>query len=271
MKISQFIKVSAAIAAALTFGQVSAQTLTATGAVKGTSTYYGYNGSSSLGTYAPGREFTYNGSTFWAFCIDPATGTSLPNPYSTLSLASYLDGAADSEYALQMGRSGYSGFSGLSTSTATQSRVRDDLMELYSWAYNDAMSSATKAAAFGMAIWEIILQDGSSTGTTYSKASGRMNSYGSSTSNTSDAVDLQTNSYLTALNTGNWTGLLGASAAQTNWTYTVYFENIASGASQTFLRVTAPGTSVPEPATLALAGLGILGAVRFSRRNKKQA
>ncbi len=268
MNISQFMKVSAVLAAALAFGQVSAQTLTATGAVKGTNTYYGFNGSTSLGQYAPGREFTYNGSSFWAFCIDPATGTTLPNPYSTLSLASYLDGAADSEYAQQMGRTGYSGFSGLSTSSSTQSRVQSDLIELYSWAYNDAMSSATKAAAFGMAIWEIILQDGSSTGTTYAKATGRMNSYGSS-STTTDSVDTQTNAYLSALNTGNWTGLLGAAATQTNWTYTVYFENISGGTSQTFLRVTPTG--VPEPATLALAGLGFLGAVRFSRRHKKQA
>ena len=270
MKISQLIKVSAAIAAALTFGQVSAQTLTATGAVKGTNTYYGFNGSSSLGQQRSGSEFTYNGSTFWAFCIDPATGTSLPNPYSTLSLASFLNGTSTSGYAQQMGRSGYSGFSGLSTSSTTQSRVQSDLMELYSWAYNDAMSSATKAAAFGMAIWEIILQDGSSTGTTYAKTTGRMNSYGSSSSSL-DSVDSQTDAYLSALNTGNWTGLLGAAATQTNWTYTVYFENIASGASQTFLRVTTTPTGVPEPATLALAGLGILGAVRFSRRNKKQA
>lgn len=263
----QLIKVSAAVALALSFGGASAQ-LADVGPTIGTTTNYGVNNGGASGTYAPGRRMTYNGgSTFNAFCIDPGTGTSLPSAYSTMSLDSFLSGLATSAYQQQITRSGYGTWTGLSSSAATQTLVRNDLKELFSYAYNDAISSATKAAAFGMAIWEIILQDGGAAGTTYAKTSGRLTSYGSTTASV-DSVDTQTDAYLNALNTGNWSGLGLATA--TNWNYTVYFD-ATSPFSQTFLSVSAPGgpTGVPEPGTAALAALALFGAVRFSRRNPK--
>jgi hypothetical protein len=261
----QLIKVSAAVALALSFGGANAQ-LADAGAY-GTSTNYGVNNGAASSTYSPGRNMTYNGgSQFRAFCIDPGTGTILPSAYSTMSLDSFLDGSATSGYQQQLTRAGSSystTWPGLSVTTATQTIVRNDLKELFSYAYNDALTSATKTAAFGMAVWEIILQDGTN-GTTYARTSGRLTSYGSTAANDNDVVEQQTNSYLSALNTGNWSGLGLATA--TNWNYTVYFDS-TSPFSQTFLAVTTPG--VPEPGTAALAALALFGAVRFSRGSKK--
>lgn len=182
MMTQHLIKISAAIAVAFALGSAGAQTLSATGNVLGTNTFYGTNNPTvGTSTYAPGREMTFNGgSPFWAFCIDPGTGTALPSTYSTMSLDSFLNGTATSAYQQQLGRTGYTGtWTGLTTTTATQTLVRNDLKELFSYAYNDALSSATKAAAFGMAVWEIILQDGGTGGTTYARTTGRLGSYGS--------------------------------------------------------------------------------------------
>jgi MYXO-CTERM domain-containing protein len=261
----QLIKISAALAVAVAFGSAGAQTLTATGNVFGSTAQYGVNNGAASGNYAPGRQFTYNGgSNFWAYCIDPGTGTILPSAYSTMSLDSFADGSATSAYAQQISRSGYGTWTGLSTSSASQAVVKNDLKELFSYAYNDAMSSANKAAAFGMAIWEIILQDGGALGNTYARSTGRLTSYGLTTATDNDAVETQTNTYLNALNSGGWAGI-GLGTA-TNWNYTVYYDS-TSPFSQTFLGVTTPG--VPEPGTAALAALALFGAARFSRRRKQ--
>ena len=262
------VKISAAAVMALSFGGASAQ-LADVGPTFGASTFYGVNGGAATSSYAPGRRMTYNGgSAFDAFCIDPGTGTALPSAYATMSLDSFLDGTATSAYQQQMTRSGYATWPGLSTSSATQLVVKNDLKELFSYAYNDATtgtaaSIATKAAAFGMAVWEIILQDGTN-GTTYAKGAGRLSTFGSTSAADSDAIEAQTTVYLNALNTGGWAGI-GLGTA-TNWSYTVFFD-AGSPFSQSFIRVTTPG--VPEPGTAALAALALLGAVRFSRRNPK--
>ena len=273
---THLIKISAVAAVAFACGSIGAQNLVATGSVLGTDTFYGTN-NPTVGTasYVAGRQMTFNGgSAFWAFCIDPGTGVALTtNTYSTMSLDSFLSGSASSAYQQQMTRTGYTNvWTGLSTDSATQTLVRNDLKELYSYAYKDAETSATKAAAFGMALWEIILQDGGTGGTTYARTTGRLGSYGSTndtltaagSENNVDAVDNQVNTYLNALNTGNWSGI-GLGTA-TNWNYTVYFD-ATSPFSQTFIGVTGPG--VPEPGTAALAALALLGAARFSRRNAK--
>ncbi len=238
------------------------------------------------GTYSSGwvgaRSFTYtpsvgSSSTFWAYCIDPKTG-GVPNGttnYSSTSLDSFLTGGSSSGYATQVTGTGYSG---MSTTAATQQNVLNKLTDLYSHAYLDAIGTAVpqgalgqstysaKAAAFGMVVWEIIMQDQVSGN--YSASTGRMRSNGSSNSN-SDDIQTWTNAYLTALNTGNW-GNVNNSVDLTTVTafqYTIWSDTPAPG-RQNFLQVTLPGTglSVPEPGTIALVGLALIGATRLSRR-----
>lgn len=250
---------SAELAQAVELGQVG---------TIGVSTYFNVNGSNTW--YAPGKTLNDGSSNFTAYCIDPQTGVSFPNTYSVVSLDSFLNGTGTSGYAGQLGRSGYSGM-GLTTGSATQTAVKNNLIELFSYAYNDSQTSAVKAAAFGAAVWEIILQDGSSNTSTngFSKTAGRVKSYGSNNSAT-DSVDTQTDSYLNALNGDTW-GSLGLGTA-TNWTYTVYYDATYQY-GQSFIRVTPGGSggSVPLPGTVALAGLGLAGVFRLRRRTNGAA
>ena len=205
-------------------------------------------------------------STFWAYCIDPLTTSQLTTSYAAVSLGTYLNGTTSSYYAQQIGRSGYSG-AGLSNSSTAQGIVLGNIQELFSHAYNDSLANATNAAAFGIALWEIIMQDGGSTnpGNTFSVSTGRVRD------TTGDAAALRAQQYLTALadaptEATAWTNIgLGASAA---WNYTVFYD-CTSPFSQTFITVTSgTNSTVPVPGTLALVGLGLLGAARTRRARK---
>jgi len=269
----QLSKLAVGLVASMAFVAAGAQTLTDVPPGDGTTTNYALYKGSTLqfnSSYQPDRTLSTGSSTFDAYCIDPLTGFSNGQTYSTVSLDSFLNGTTTSGYAGQVARSGYSGYN-LSNTSATQSRVLSDLKELFSWAYTDSQTSADKSAAFGMAVWEIMMQDGGANGTAYAANAGQIRSYGSngnSTSNTGDTVETATNNYLTALNTGNWTSLLGLTATQTSWTYTVYYDT-SSPYNQNFLRVTAPAP-VPEPGSLALVGLALAG-VYAARRRRQQA
>ena len=71
-------------------------------------------------------------------------------------------------------------------------------------------------------------------------------------------LQTQINTYLTALNTGSWTGIGTGKATNytfTNYTFTIY----NSATSQTLVSVAA----VPKPSSLALAGLALFGLALF--------
>lgn len=259
----RLVACSAALVAVLAAGAAHAQTanLTATGSVLGSSTNYSTNSGTSYSTYSPGRQLSDGTSTFWAYCIDPLTGTDFPETYNVITGLDNYFGGTSSAYASQIARSGYSG-QGMSNDATTQTAVKNNLIELFSYAYNDSLLNATNAAAFGMAVWEIILQDGTTNGASsgFSATGGQFRTLGTSTSNSSDAVDVRAAAYLSALNNNSWgTGATAGLGTATNWTYTVYFDN-QSPVTQSFLRVTTGGSggNVPVPATLALAGLGLL-------------
>jgi PEP-CTERM motif len=264
-KIASSLLATLLVAAAASAG---AQTLTSqTSSLRTGTTNYSTNSGASFGNYDTGALRLSDGSsTFWAYCIDPLTGSGFPNTYGAVSLASFLNGTTTSGYAGQIARSGYSG-SGLSNSSTAQAKVLANLQELFGYAYSDSVTSAVKSAAFGMAVWEIIMQDWTAVpaGDGFSRTAGRVRSNGSTSAADSDAREVQTTTYLNALSNNTWSSI--GLASFTNWVYTVYYDN-TSPYAQSFIKVTS--ASVPEPATLALAGLALAGIAASRRRAQRR-
>jgi hypothetical protein len=233
--------------------------------------------SSANFSYMPGRYMQWNsGSTFQAYCIDPFTGTAFPGTYAQMTLDAFTTGGTSSSYASQIGRVSYSSF-GLSKSTTAQTQVRNDIKELFGWAYSDATSGNTaKAAAFGLVLWEIVMQNWGTSTNAYSATSGTfttlggdgtLNNFTTSEATSADKVEYWVDQYLKALNgTIGWTTVLGAGASLKDWNYTVYFAG-ESPRSQTFISVT-PRT-VAVPATLALAGVALLALAGVRRKQAR--
>jgi len=212
------------------------------------------------------------GATFQAYCIDPLTTVGFPSGsiYTSASLSSFFSDV--NGYQGQMQSVGYTsamaagGYGYQSSHGVVQSRIEN----LYRYAYLDSLTSATNAAAFGYALWDIM---GSSTSTAaLSRGAGTgmgLASAGSTWAmNDGDLVSTRIDQLFSALNAGTataWSGI-GLGTA-TNYVYTVYYDpsSLPTGhVSQNFLTV----TRVPEPGSLALAGLALVG-VFVSRRKIK--
>lgn len=227
-----------------------------------------FSGSPQVGKYVVTSAGGGPGITD-VYCIDPRTSNSAGN-YTEISLYSFLNtvnvGTAKTGYQEQMAASGYVGPPLLTYTAQAPTTVLNNLVNLYSHAYADSLTSKDKATAFGYVVWEIMGDsiNGSS------RTSGALQSKGTNQSNP-DTVDAQIDAYLAGLSGGSWGGLTTVNT----YTYSVLYNSANSPTNhvgQNFLRVVGnPGGNqgtgnIPEPGTIALAGLALLGTFRASRR-----
>ncbi len=221
--------------------------------------------STSMGALSVSQNSSKTGS-FWVYCLDPLNGTNLPTTYQTVGLENFVKSTSGTPtYQALFTSSPYNSGTLVTGSDSTSYQMRDktqvynNLVELYSHAYVDSLSSEQKSAAFQYAIWSILGENTAQ----YSATAGGLQHTGTSTT-----FRTQANAYLTALNNDSWSLVNGAVlTATTSYTYTVYASS-PLGSSQTFLAVTPkPPSGVPEPTSALLAVIG-LAAIGLSRRRK---
>jgi hypothetical protein len=215
------------------------------------------------------REST-SAQQFQAYCIDPRTTANFSYEYATTDLNTFFTGGAggyaSSAYHNQLNNGKYANLlSGGKDNLAGGTAVRNNLNELFSYAYADSLQSDTNATAFGLAVWEIIMQDGSSATSGFSATTNQFRAKGSTNALDNDAIESRFNTYLSALNAANeaggWSNIgLGS---KSNYSYTVYYTS-APSFGQNFIRANPTG-SVPVPGSLALAGIALIGMVRVRR------
>jgi hypothetical protein len=235
--------------------QVQAQVLTSNGSLGETHAMSLNAGVSYSPTWRGANSFTDGASTFWAYCIDPRTGYANSTSYTSTSLANFMTGG---RYASQFGQAAYTSTASTGYVAQSTSVVQNSLMNLFAHAYADSLTSTVKAAAFSYAVWEVLGESSYNTNT------------GGLRSNEVSAWRTQTDAYLSALSTNSWSSVNGANLnAAMSYIYTVYY-TAAQGASQSFLRVLQnTGTGVPEPGSMALTLLGLMGVAHVARRNRK--
>ncbi len=214
-------------------------------------------GASYASQWRGANGFSDGTSNFWAYCIDPRTSYVNSTHYTNTSLANFLGGSG--RYASQFAQASYTSTASTGYVAQNVATVQNSLMNLFSHAYADSLTSAVKAAAFSYAVWEIMGESSYNTNT------------GGLRSNEAGAWRTQTDAYLSALSTNSWSNVNGVNLnAAMSYLYTVYYTS-AQGASQSFLRVTQNGgTGVPEPGSLALTTAALLSLTVMARRRRQQ-
>jgi hypothetical protein len=253
---SALLGVAVSTAFVLAPAQVNAQVLNSNGSLGEAHSLSLNAGVSYASSWRGAESFSTGAGTFWAYCIDPRTGYANGTNYTSTSLANFMAG----RYGSQFAQSSYTSTASTGYVAQSTSVVQNSLMNLFSHAYADSLTSSIKAAAFGYAVWEILGESSYNTNT------------GGLRSNEVSAWRTQTNAYLSALSTNSWSSVNGVNLnTAVSYLYTVYY-TAAQGASQSFLRVTQnTGTGVPEPGSLALTLLGLMGVAHMVRRNRKLA
>ncbi len=213
-------------------------------------------GTSYSSMWRGANGFTSGTSSFWAYCIDPRTSYVNGSTYVNTSLANFL--GASGRYASEFAQAAYTSTASTGYVAQNVATVQNSLMNLFSHAYADSLTSSVKAAAFSYAVWEILGESSYNTNT------------GGLRSNEVSAWRTQTDAYLSALSTNSWSSVNGVNlSSAVSYLYTVYY-TAAQGASQSFLRVTQnTGTGVPEPGSLALTAAALMGLVAMTRRQRK--
>ncbi len=267
---------AALAAAAMGAAQVSANTIsysttnpnTGVSLLKSEKMKFGTNSAGSVSAGALWATESPSNSSFWVYCLDPLVSAHSPTAETPYGLTAFL---GSSSY---FGAAAYANVGSVYVKQ-NATTVQNNLVELYSHAYNDSLTSKTKSAAFQYAIWEILGETEANYGTDVGGL--KANTY---VGNSDSAFRAQADAYLSALNaTGNEAAVWGAvngfnlSAAQ-NFTYTVYTPN-TTGSSQAFLGVVASTLTstngVPEPGTGVLAAMGALAWFGARQRKNKAA
>ena len=226
----------------------------------------------SLGAMSVSTSST-KANSFWVYCLDPLNGANLPSAYTTTSLNNFITGSGTPTYTALFSATPYtnSGYNTGSSTTqyglqANKTTVLNNLVDLYSHAYEDSLKSAQKSAAFQYAIWSILGETESNYG---------IGAGGLRDTDTDSGFRTQAAAYLSAVTStvaNAWGSVNGVNlSASTSYTYQV-FASSPLGGSQTFLAVSkATGGKVSEPASLALVGIAALGVIAGRRRKSKSA